>query len=142
MPLISKYDLHILEICKSAQELSEELARAWLSTYMLKCAAADQAVTKIVDFFKSYDFHKSHGRSIDRERAREQGLANVVDAESTEGLADLLQSLVNQYDLWFDKTAFFKMFEDARGINWGRQQTMTVGLPVPTPSAPQPLGQP
>jgi hypothetical protein len=26
MPLLSKYDLHILEICKSAQELSEELA--------------------------------------------------------------------------------------------------------------------
>lgn len=143
MPLISKYDLHVLEICKSAQELSEELARTWLSTYMLKCAADDQAVTKIIDFFKSYDVHKSHGRSIDRERAREQGLAKVVNAESTDGLADLLQSLVNQYDLWFDKTTFFKMFEDARGTNWGRQQqTMTVQFPFPVPSAPQPPGQP
>jgi hypothetical protein len=75
--------------------------------------------------------------------AHEQGLAKVVDAESTEGLADLLQSLVNQYDLWFDKTTFFKMFEDARGTNWGRQQqTMTVQLPFPIPSAPQPPGQP
>ena len=143
MPLISKYDLHMLEICKSAQELSEELARTWLSTYMLKCAADDPSVTKIVDFFKSYDAHKSHGRSIDRDRAREQGLSKVVNAEATAGLADLLQSLLNQYDVWFDKTAFFKMFEDTRGTNWGRQQqTLTFQMPFPIPQAPQPPGQP
>lgn len=65
MPLISKYDLHILEICKSTQELSEELARTWLSTYMLKCEPTAEPVAKIINFFKSYDVHKSHGRSID-----------------------------------------------------------------------------
>ena len=43
---------------------------------------------------------------------------SVDSLKSTDGLSDLLQSLVNQYDLWFDKTAFFKMFEDARGTNW------------------------
>ena len=115
MPLISKYDLHILEICKSAQELSEELARTWLSTYMLKCPPEDEAVTTVVDFFKSYD-----------------------------ALADLLQSLLNQYELWFDKTSFYKMFEDARGTNWGRQiQSMTIQLPLGgPPTAPQPPAQP
>ncbi len=89
MPLISKYDLHILEICKSAQELSEELSRTWLSQYMLKCAPEDEALAKVVNFFKSYDVHKSHGRSIDRDRAREQGLSQVVNAESTPDLPDL-----------------------------------------------------
>jgi len=143
MPLISKYDLHVLEICKSAQELSEELARTWLSTYMLKCGENDDAVTKVIDFFKSYDVHKSHGRSIDRDRARETGLTKVVNAEATPGLADLLTSLLNQYELWFDKTHFYKMYEDARGTNWGRQQqTMTVQLPFPIPVQPQPPGQP
>lgn len=144
MPLISKYDLHILEICKSAQELSEELARTWLSTYMLKCAPENEAVTAVVDFFKSYDAHKSHGRSIDRDRAREKGLARVVNAEDTKGLADLLQSLLNQYELWFDKTSFYKMFEDAGGTNWGRQiQSMTIQLPLGgPPTVPQPLAQP
>ncbi len=71
-----------------------------------------------------------------------QGLSKVVDAETTDGLADLLQSLQNQYDLWFDKTAFFKMFEDSRGTNWGRQQqTMTFELPLPMP-VPQPPARP
>ena len=145
MPLISKYDLHVLEICKSAQELSEDLARTWLSTYMLRCPVDDPSVSTVVDFFKSWDAHKSHGRSIDRDRAREIGLSTVVDAEATTGLADLLQSLLNQYDLWFDKTPFFKMFESAHGINWGRQlQTFTVQLPVPAPPTgpPQPPAQP
>jgi hypothetical protein len=124
MPLIAKYDLHVLEICKSAQELSEELARAWLSTYMLKCSDSDPALAKTIEFFKSYDVHKSHGRSIDRDRAREQGLTRVVNAEATDGLADLLRSLTNQYDLWFDRTPFIKMFEDSRGTNWAHRKQL------------------
>jgi hypothetical protein len=31
---------------------------------------------------------------------------------------DLLRSLYNQYELWFDKTPFYKLFEDARGTSW------------------------
>ena len=143
MPLISKYDLHILEICKSAQELSKELARNWLGTYMLKCVEDDPRVTETVDFFSNYDIHKSHGRSIDRSKARELGL-KVINVEEIGDLADLVRSLYNQYELWFDKTSFYKVFENAWGINWGRQsQTVTVQLPVLVPPGmPQPAPQP
>lgn len=143
MPLISKYDLHILEICKSAQDLSVELARNWLSTYMLKCTENDPRVAEIVDFFSNYDIHKSHGRSIDRGRARELRL-KVTNVEEIEGLADLVRSLYNQYELFFDKTSFYKVFENAWGISWGRQsRTVTVQLPVLVPPGmPQPAPQP
>ncbi len=143
MPLISKYDLHLLGICKSAQELSEELARTWLRTFMLKCDEDDPQVGRIVEFFASYDVHKSHGRSIDRTKARELGL-KVANVEETAELGDLVRSLHNQYELWFGKTAFYKMFEDARGTNWGRQaQSVVVQLPVPgPPGAPLPATQP
>jgi len=143
MPLISKYDLHILEICKSAQELSEELARNWLSTYMLKCSEKDDRVKDIVSFFSDYDIQKSHGRSIDRGKASELGL-KVINVEEIEDLADLVRSLYNQYELWFDKTSFYKVFENARGINWGRQsQAVTVQLPVLVPPGmPLPATQP
>jgi len=141
MPLLSKYDLHILEICKSAQELSKELARNWLSTYMLKCTEDDPRITKIVDFFSNYDIHKSHGRSIDRARTREMEL-KVIYVEEIEKLANLVRSLYNQYELWFDRTPFYKVFENAYGINWGRQ-TVTVQFPVMVPpSMPQPTPQP
>lgn len=138
VPLISKYDLHLLEICKSAGELSKELAERWLSQYMLKCTKDDARVTKIVDYFSSYDEHKSHARSIDRQKPRELGLT-VESVEDTKGLEDLVRSIHNQYAFWFDKTAFIKMFEDARGICWGRQaQNVTVQMPIAIPPPPQP----
>ena len=132
MPLINKYDLHTLEICTSAEELSEELAKNWLSEYMLKCDPDDQRIIKIVDHFKDYDFHKSHGRSIDRKISKSLGMS-VENIEKTKGLLDLTRSLNNQYDIWFDKTTFFKMFENAHGINWGREQKeVVVNLPMPS----------
>lgn len=141
MPLISKYDLHILEICKSAQELSKELAANWLSAYMLKCAIDDPTVSSIVEFFSNYDTHKSHGRSINRAKAEELKL-KVRTVEEVPGLPDLIRSLYNQYVWWFDVTPFIKMFENTHGVNWGRQiQTLQIQIPNPTP-LPVPPPQP
>lgn len=143
MPLISKYDLHMLEMCKSYEELSRELATMWLSQYMLKCPRDDKQVKDIVDFFADYDTHKSHGRSIGITQARELKL-EVADTQETPGLRDLVCSLYNQYEMWFDTTSFFKMFENAHGINWGRQaKTINVQLPtIMPPGNPQPAPQP
>ncbi len=110
MPLLSKYDLHLLEICKSAEELSKELARNWLCTYMLKCSEDDERVNTIVQFFSNYDVHKSHGRSI------------------------------NQYVFFFDKSGFYKLYENTRGINWGRAMpTINVQLNPVNPSGIPPV---
>lgn len=128
VPLLEKLDLHILEICKSAQELSEELARTWISRHMLKCAEDDPRVNELVEFFSSYDLHKSHGRSIGRAKARELGLPAVFVEDV--GLDALVRSLYNQYDIWFNMSPFYKMFENAEGVNWGRQ-VMIVPAPAP-----------
>lgn len=143
LPLILKYDLHDLEICKSAEDLSRELATKWLSRYMLKCDETDPRVSDAVGFFADYDLHKSHGRGIDRAKARELGLA-ITYTEEIQGLDNLVLSLRNQYELWFDKTHFYKVFEDARGTNWGRQApSVTIQLPPGFPPAiPQPVPQP
>ena len=102
MPLLQKYDLHILEICRSVEELSQELARTWLSRYMFKCQEDNDDVVKIVNFFASYDTHKSHSRGIDRQSSRQIGL-KVVNVEDIDGLGDLVRSLRSQYDFWFDR---------------------------------------
>lgn len=142
MPLLDKYDLHTLEICKSAQKLSEELAQQWLSKYSLKRDIEDGKVKSLVKYFADYDEHKSHGRSIGREKARELGLP-VTYTEDVPGLFDLVRSLRNQYELFLDKTPFYKLFEDARGTNWGRQSiSVTLQIPVPFPGAPHPVPQP
>lgn len=142
MPLLSKYDLHIFEMCKSAEELSTELATNWVSTYMLKCEPEDPRVVRIVKFLADYDLHKSHARSIDRVTASKLEL-EIINIESIDGLGDLVRSLRNQYAFWFDRTPFFKMFENARGINWGRQaQQVIMQLPPGVGPIPQAAPQP
>ena len=133
IPMLQKMGLHVLEICKSAQALSKELASQYLSTYMLHVAAGDPTVAGIVNHFSDYDLHKSHARSIDRTKCRELGLL-VSDLEANGGLHDLVRSLANQYELLFDKSPFIKLYENPRGINWGRQaQRLTLEVPVQAP---------
>lgn len=119
MPLLEKYDLPILEFCKTAQKLSRELAMNWLSKYMFKCSKDDEEIKEIVKFFCDYDTHKSHGRSIDFKKAEELKL-KVKNLEEME-IGDLVYSLFNQYELWFWNTSFYKIYENSRGVNWGRQ---------------------
>ena len=141
MPLLSKYDLHTLEICKSAQKLSKELAQLWLSKYSLRRQIDDAKVVELVEYFGNYDEHKSHGRSIGRDKARELGLP-ITYTEDVAGLFDLVRSLRNQYELFFEKTPFFKLFEDGRGTAWGRQaQQITFQIPM-IPGMPFPGAQP
>jgi len=140
MPLLQKYDLHVLELCKSAQELSKELAGNWLSSYMLKCDDNSDEVEKIVSYFVNFDILKSHGRSIDRDKAREAGI-KVVNIEDIPGLCDLTRSLFNQYILNFERTRFYKLFENAKGVAWGRliqSQTFEFQIPMPQPGPPAP----
>jgi len=131
--LIEKYSLHDLEFCKTAEALSKELAQTWLSKYMFKCNMDDPKIKEILEYFTSFDLHKSHGRSIDRKKAKELKLS-VTYSEDIENLAPLVRSLYNQYQFWFNVTPFYKMFENSKGINWGRQmQTIQVQVPMSTP---------
>jgi hypothetical protein len=120
MPLIEKYDLHLLEMCRSAEELSRELAQRFLSNYMFKGDEKSEQIAEIVEFFSDYDSHKSHARGVDRDKSRELGL-KVTNAEDIEGLSGLLRSLYNQYEFLFDRTIFYKIFENADGFSWAKQ---------------------
>jgi FMN phosphatase YigB (HAD superfamily) len=133
MPLLEKYDLHLLEMCESAEELSRELARDCLSNYMLKIPKDDQEITNIIDHFSDFDLHKSHGRSIDRTKARELGL-KVTNLEDVDGITALVRSLYNQFEYLFDRSPFYKLFENTRGVSWGRQHAnVNIQIPIPQP---------
>ena len=116
-PLINKLDLHLLEMCRMANELSRELAESWISEYMLKCKRDDPRVREVVEFFASAENHKTHGRSVSREKAQSVGL--VVKCTEEYGINELVQSLFNQYEVAFDKSNFVKLYENVYGVNWG-----------------------
>lgn len=118
--LLNGYSLHLLEFCKSAEELSRELARNWLSEYMLKCAPDDPQVEIIVQYFADYDKHKSHARSIGFKQSLALGL-KVENLERGTLLSNLVRSLYAQYAFFLRISPFFKVFENAHGTAWGRQ---------------------
>ncbi len=129
VPLLQKYDLHLLEQCRSANELSKELARSWLQQYAM-CKSTHDAISDAVEFFCNWDQHKSHGRSIDAAAAQKIGIPATILSDP---LADLVRSLYHQYTLFFDKTPFCKVFENSKGIAWGRQYSQQVHIPLPIP---------
>lgn len=139
LPLLQKYDLHLLELCRNAQQLSEDLAKAWLSQYAMQGADEEQ-VDNTVEFFGNWDLHKSHGRSISLETAQAHGIP-VQRLEDR--LADLVRSLHHQYFLLFERTPLYKVFENSSGIVWGRQQAQPqLNLPFPGPSNLLPIPEP
>ena len=130
VPLLQKYDLHLLEQCRSAQQLSEELARTWLSKYSMRNHDKTQ-IDSVVDYFGNWDLHKSHGRSIDATACQNIGVPSVILKGDA---ANLVRSLFHQYALFFDKTPFYKVFENSAGIAWGRQQVQqVVNIPIQSP---------
>jgi hypothetical protein len=65
MPLLNKYDLHILQICNNARELSERLVTRWLKEFMF--AGDNDAENKAKKIAKKLSEHKeflSHGRPV------------------------------------------------------------------------------
>ena len=132
VPLLQKYDLHLLERCRSAQQLSEELARTWLAQYAMAGATPDE-IDSVVEYFGNWDLHKSHGRSINATNAQKIG----VPVTNLEGrLADLIRSLFHQFALFFDKSPFYKIFENSEGIAWGRQVAQqALNIPSQNPGA-------
>ena len=130
VPLLQKYDLHLLEQCRSAQQLSEELARTWLSEYSMN--KRDKVkIDSVVEFFGNWDLNKSHSRSINAKACKKIGVpAMILKGDA----ADLVRSLFNQYALFFDKSPFYKVFENSAGIAWGRQQVQqVVNIPIQNP---------
>lgn len=144
LPLLSKYDLPLLEICKSAEELSRELAIKWLSEYMLKLPPQDPRIVGAINYFASFDTHKSHARSIGLAEAKKYLIITDLTAPACAHLHSLVRSLFNQHCIFFNQTAFVKLFENIRGTNWGRQaKTITFQVPQPqVPAMPFPAPQP
>jgi len=135
LPLVEEYTLDLIEFCRTAIQLSKELAKQWLGQYMLQRSPDDDEVESIAEFLSNYNIHKTHGRNINRDLARQKGL-KVVHDDDIPGLQPLLQSLLAQYHILFESFPFLKVFENTR------DRLTTLSAPVPTalpPSSPSPV---
>jgi hypothetical protein len=128
LPLLNKYDLHILEICKDSEERGRELVRDWLERYMLKNEKnRKNKAKKIAGFFSNYNQHKSHANPIFMHDAKEIGVNVCSLAEKSIDLNCRVWELFLNIKVLFDSTTYVKLYENSRGISWGNH-TMNPNL--------------
>jgi len=135
LPMISKYPLHVLDIIEKAEELSIELVTRWLQEYNMKDKNQEE-ISKVVEFFRSYDVNKSHRRRIDINKCKELGL-NIINHTENEKLAELYWYLISLYHHNSDKGGVLKIFENSKGISWyTKMQEQKIAIPL-VPQSPQ-----
>jgi hypothetical protein len=150
LPLLNKYDLHLLEICDNAKALSYTLACDWLKKYMLADLPETERETQahgIATYLNNHKDFLSHGRAIDINKATEIGL-KIIDMRSNPELRtkiwDLFCASIN-----FLNFGAVKMFENSLGVDWSRRINIQPGPQIliqqgfmPMPLIPPPAAAP
>ena len=140
-PLLNKYTIGLLQGCKNARKLSEQLAKEWLKQYMFCDEHGSRKPSQIAKFFASRRRTLSHNRAIRIDKCLQLGL-DVIDLREPENrdLGQKLWELWCIYELHFERTPVHKMYENSCGCTLQKQSVQIHIVPGPPagPSQPQP----
>ena len=115
-PIIAKYSPTLIGECEKAIQWSNEMAREWLITGMLKDdAGRDAKAQHIVDELGDHALTKSHARHLSASRCRDMGLI-VTPLEADQGLQDAVLSVHHAAILTLAGTGAFKIIENHDGV--------------------------
>ena len=134
LPMLSKYELHIIETCKNAERFSRTLAREWLERYML-CEDRDraQSVIRIVKALSDHRKNLSHRRSLGIDQLIDLGLS-IVDLRSEPELQHAFWELCCRVERFFDVAPAAKLFENRESVSWSRffqhQEQQDISPPI------------
>lgn len=144
LPTLQQYWPGLLEICTNADELARSLVEQWLSAYMCHGEAdGDVKATRIAGYFADSNLHKSHGKGIDRDEARAQGV-RITNLEDNRELQDAALSVHHAFMITLQGQAV-KVIENNLGRTFVVQQMMqAITMPqqlIPMPGQ-SPAGMP
>ena len=139
LPMLSQYGPDLLMRCEKAMELSKELVKTWLETYMLKEKRDGSDMAKqISDWLSNHEHFKSHSRHISRDELQKQQL-NILKLEEDERLQDLSLSVFHATTHTFTGTPAVKIVENHTGRAFIKQLIVqsTKGIQVDLTPKPQ-----
>jgi hypothetical protein len=146
LPILRMYGPGLLAQCEDQANLSRQLVGLWLEQYMFagEDHAADRAQAAAT-WFSDYPEFRSHGRRVNRDAARAQGL-KVIDLEADDELQDAMLSVHHTVRLTLSGTPAAKLIENHLGrayIEIQNTQLVVAGQPgQPAPKLPGPRTQP
>ncbi|HTQ59584.1 MAG TPA: hypothetical protein VMI32_05145 [Candidatus Solibacter sp.] len=143
LPLLSKLDLALFEICKNANKLAESLVAEWLKTYLLRGETDAAARAKeVTEYLSSHKDRLSHGRPLTLATIQnELKIQRVFDLRSDQVLRDLVSELWAEIEWFIEMSGTAKFFENAYGVAFRRafqvqQQFGVMPFPFPLPQPP------
>ena len=138
LPMLSQYGPDLLIQCEEALELSRELVKTWLKSYMFKHDV--DCITKasnVSDWLADHQIFKNHARHLSRADLTKQGLI-IEPLETDHTLQDLSLSVFHSTIHTFSNTPTTKIVENHTGRAFIKHYvTQTVQMPIaPSPGPP------
>jgi hypothetical protein len=148
LPLLSKLDLALFEVCKNANKLAESLVTEWLTKYLLRDEADPAARAKeVTEYLSKHKDRLSHGRPITLSTIKDVlKIKHVIDLKDDTELRDLVGELWAEIEWYVEISGTSKFFENAYGVAFRRafqtQQVAAFPFPFPIPQPPHPAPLP
>lgn len=121
-PVVQSLGPALLLQAKYALEYGERMVARWLAEYMFKPLGkkATRQGKKVAEHFNDAHKHKSHGRRIGRDEAKDVGL-NIVNLEASQPLQDAILTAYHVVTIAFGGTPLCKgVFSNASSV-WIKQ---------------------
>jgi len=132
IPILSQYGPALLIQCENAIALSKQLIKEWLKSYMFADSEdADVRSSKIADTLADHREFKSHGRHINRDKAKEMGLI-IEGLEEDQEFQDLVLSVFHATTHTFNGTNAVKIIENHNGKAFIKQQQKVIIQQAPS----------
>ena len=139
LPMLSQYGPDLLVQCESALDMSRDLVRTWLETYMFSdLDDRSERAEQISNWLASHDNFKSHARHIPRAELEANQLT-VSRLEIDEQLQDLALSVFHATTHTFSGTPAVKIVENHTGRAFIKQNVVQPVPLVQVGNAPEAL---
>ena len=142
-PILQTIGPALLQEARNALDYGERMVAQWLENYMFAGKPnAKELAANAAAHFNDAASHKSHGRRIDRDEAREQGL-NVEDLEDSQELQEAVLTFYHLTTITIEKGPAVKILNSDLGKmfvkNWEpapQIQLQKVKAQNPNPQVP------
>ncbi len=122
-PLLQTMGPSLLQEAQNALAYSEQMVARWLDRWMLAGQPGSTAkAAAIAKHFNDASLHKSHGRRIDRDEARNQGVA-VEDLEANQSLQESVLTAYHLITLAIEKSLVAKILVTDSGRLYAKNWT-------------------
>jgi len=120
-PILQSLGPSLMVEAQNALDYGERMVSEWLCKRMLSgipdATERDAKSKQLAKFFNDASNHKSHGRRIDRDEARAQGVC-VEDLESNQTLQEAVLTAYHVATICFEQTTAIKMLWSNHRQQW------------------------